>query len=107
MAAQLNVIRMREGDTLPLLRINIDRVDGDAQDFTGYTVRLRISKTGGGYVEKTATLQTSPAGQYFLITWDESDLMRGSHMGAITFVDADGRKLTTRNILFEVAPPIE
>lgn len=113
MPAQLPVVSCyTEGDTLPLMRVELDQPDGAPVNLANWTARLRIAKTGGGYVEKTGTLQTrvlknGDTKQYFLITWAAGDFVRGSHMGAVIFNDAEGRQLTTRNILFEVKPPIE
>ena len=91
---------------MPLLSVIYERADGVPVDYAALVVKLRISKTGGGYTEKTAALDSIEAGR-FLFTWSEGDLLRGSHMGAVTVIDGAGRKLTTRDILFEVAAPIE
>lgn len=92
---------------MPLLYVEIGRAHGvPSEYFASLVVKLRISKTGGGYVEKTAVLDDLATGR-FLITWSEGDLLRGSHMGAVTTIDGAGRKFTTRNILFDILPPIE
>jgi hypothetical protein len=106
MSIQLPVFSFCEGDTRPLLRAHIARTSGVSINFAAMTVRLRVAKDGGGYLEKQAQLTDAATGQ-FVFMWAPGDLLRGKHFGAVTFITEDGGILTTRNLLFDVRAPIE
>lgn len=105
MVSPLAVVRLRAGDTKPRLRVRHTAADNVPVDYAHMTVRLRIARGENDVLEKTAILTDASKGE-FIITWDATDLTPGKHPGLIRFIDADGLRLSTHNIIFDVAPDI-
>ncbi len=87
------------GDTRPVWSRNYD--DGNT-DITDWTITARIKRPGQPVLEKTATIDDGPAGDYSF-TFDSGDLVAGQGQETeIEFDDGSGGIFTLANISFMV-----
>jgi hypothetical protein len=102
-AAEPVVFEYVEGDNLPELLVQYLDANGEGIDITGWTIVLKIAYAIPVIV--TATLP-DPTHGYFSFIYGDTDLVAGIWDVNITITNLASKKLTIRNIKFDIAPRI-
>jgi len=97
------VFEYTEGDNLPELLVQYLDANGEGIDITGWAIVLKIAYATPVIV--SATLP-DPVHGYFSFVYGNSDLVAGIWEVHITIANLATKKLTIRNIKFDIAPRI-
>ena len=88
-----------QGDTLPVLSRNYD---AGVTDISGWTITLRVQRPSQPVLEKTASIDDGPAGD-FSFTFVAGDLVEGDGQSAEIEFSTGSGVFTQTNIIFNVA----